>query len=302
MGGTFEMSDNSNQGRAPPHSEPGETKRSPYWILQGRFGRAIVSAQGRALVAHAHSEFHVLFKLGGEDIDLCTPTGTLSLSDNRMICFNPWESHSVQPSDRGVSLNLVLEISQEWLALLLGTKVDSIQKLFPSSSGEVTPELRAQSAQMAAIVCRGVTMTEERCSSAMSELMKAVVRSHADIGLAGRHSVAGRAIDRRIRKAVQQIRERASENPRLEEIAADVGLSRSHFFQQFKLCVGVSPQHFLDWHRVALAIDLLCSSDTTVSNISHALGFSAPSHFTRFFMQHIGLSPSDYRRFSVSIC
>ncbi len=208
----------------------------------------------------------------------------------------------MQPIESAVSLNLVLEIEQEWLASLLEVNVDSIQKLFPSSSGEMTPELRAQSAQMASIVCRGVTMTEDRCNSAISELMKNVVHCHADVSLANRHSVAGRMIDRRIRKAVQHIRARASENPRLEDIAADVGLSRSHFFQQFKLCVGVSPQHFLDWHRIALAIEMLCSSETTVSNISHTLGFSAPSHFTRFFMQHIGLSPSDYRRFSVSIC
>lgn len=296
------MSANSTEISTLPASASEDVKRAPYWILQGRFGRAIVSAQSRALVAHAHSEFHVLFKLGGEDISLGTPAGTLSLTDDQMIFFNPWESHSVLPIENGVSLNLVLEIEQEWLASLLEVSIDSIQKLFPSSSGELTPELRAQSAQMASIVCRGITMTEDRCNSAISELMKNVVRCHADIGLANRHSVAGRLIDRRIRKAVQHIRARASENPRLEDIAADVGLSRSHFFQQFKLCVGVSPQHFLDWHRIALAIELLCSSETTVSNISHTLGFSAPSHFTRFFMQHIGLSPSDYRRFSVSIC
>ena len=40
----------------------------------------------------------------------------------------------------------------------------------------------------------------------------------------------------------------------------------------------------------------LTSGQQTVADISHDLGFSAPGHFARFFRQHLGITPSDYRR------
>ena len=32
------------------------------------------------------------------------------------------------------------------------------------------------------------------------------------------------------------------------------------------------------------------------AEVSDELGFAAPSHFARFFVQHMGVPPSDYRR------
>jgi AraC-like DNA-binding protein len=88
----------------------------------------------------------------------------------------------------------------------------------------------------------------------------------------------------------------AAQNPNLDDIASSVGLSRSRFFEQFKNCVGSSPQQYLDWERMALATRMLSCPRATVAEVSDKLGFSAPSHFARFFSQHIGLPPSDFKR------
>lgn len=285
-------------------SRPGEVRacpRYPYSILQGPFGRAIVSKQTRALVSHAHAEFNVLFKLGGEDVLIRTSDETLTLSDDTLILFNPWESHAVLKNERGVSLNLVLEVRQEWLSSLLKIDVPLLQSLFLRPSGTVTPEVSMQATRVATAVTHGLMMTEDHCTEVVSDLMTAVVHNYGNLDVTQRVSAPSRMIDRRIRRAVEIIRNRASENPNLEDIAIEVGLSRSHFFQQFKLCVGVSPQHFLDWQRMALAVDKLHKTDMPIAEISHLLGFSAPSHFTRFFLQHFGLSPSDYRRSSIDL-
>jgi AraC-like DNA-binding protein len=103
-------------------------------------------------------------------------------------------------------------------------------------------------------------------------------------------------MDARVVRATRYMREKALDNPALEDIAKHVGLSRSRFFEQFKTCVGVSPQQYLDWLRMALATRMLAEPGTTVTDVSERLGFSAPSHFTRFFAQHIGLPPSDFKR------
>jgi AraC family transcriptional regulator len=47
--------------------------------------------------------------------------------------------------------------------------------------------------------------------------------------------------------------------------------------------------------RVEAAIRRLTERHQPVSDISHALGFSAPGHFSRFFRQHIGITPTEYR-------
>ncbi len=276
------------------------SNRTHYWILRGPFGTATVSVQQRALVPHAHDFFQFMFKLGGENIQVRAAGSTLALSDNSTIIFNPWESHSVLRNSRGPSLNLVLEIEQDWLASLLGADENTIQNLFPRPREELTSEIRALAARAATIICTGLTMIDTKCDEVIRELVISLAQTFSR-SPAFKDASSRRRIDSRIRKAVQQIRARASENPGLEEIAANVGLSRSHFFQQFKLCVGVSPQHFLDWQRMALAIDRLCRTDASVCDISHQLGFSAPSHFTRFFVQHIGLSPSEYRRVSIDV-
>jgi AraC-like DNA-binding protein len=41
----------------------------------------------------------------------------------------------------------------------------------------------------------------------------------------------------------------------------------------------------------------ICKNDTrkSVSEIAYEMGFKYPSHFTRFFKQHVGYSPKDYR-------
>ena len=73
-------------------------------------------------------------------------------------------------------------------------------------------------------------------------------------------------------------------------------MSRSHFFRQFKRSIGVSPQHVIDQERIAYALKALGSSSVMLSKLSAELGFSAPAHFTRFFVQHLGCTPSQFRR------
>jgi AraC-like DNA-binding protein len=43
------------------------------------------------------------------------------------------------------------------------------------------------------------------------------------------------------------------------------------------------------------AFDALAEGSESLTHIGDELGFSAQSHFTRFFKQHQGVSPSLYR-------
>lgn len=278
------------------------TGTTPFWILQGRFGRATVAARGRDLVAHAHPQFNVLIHLGGDDITMRTADASLNLTDDTVILFNPWETHDAKfKNGRGSSLNLVFEIEQDWLASLLRTEAPLIQKLFLTNCGAITSEIRNKAEQLAVVISQGLTIAEPRYSEMIGDLITLLVQTYGDFKVARNIPMTGRPADHRIRRAIHHIRAHAAANPNLDEIALEVGLSRSHFFHQFKVCVGISPQHYLDGQRMALAVRKLYTTNMPLAEVSHELSFSTPANFTRFFVQHIGFTPREYRRSFINL-
>jgi AraC family transcriptional regulator len=82
----------------------------------------------------------------------------------------------------------------------------------------------------------------------------------------------------------------------LEEMAAQAGVTPSHFCRIFKQANGVSPHQYVLRAKLNRAQELLGQSSASLSAISDALGFTSQSHFTRAFRQFTGETPSDFRR------
>ncbi|MDH2385509.1 AraC family transcriptional regulator [Bradyrhizobium sp. CER78] len=82
----------------------------------------------------------------------------------------------------------------------------------------------------------------------------------------------------------------------LADLAADCGLSASHFTRAFRQSTGLSPHQWLLRHRVEEAKHLLRDRQITLSEIALACGFGDQSHFTRVFSRLAGISPGAWRR------
>lgn len=82
----------------------------------------------------------------------------------------------------------------------------------------------------------------------------------------------------------------------IADIAAEVGLSQSHFMKYFKNTMGTSFIDYLNEYRLTMASRLLLSSDATVLNISEEVGFDNLSYFNRSFKKRFGQTPSTYRK------
>jgi AraC-like DNA-binding protein len=50
--------------------------------------------------------------------------------------------------------------------------------------------------------------------------------------------------------------------------------------------------------RMEKAVDAVLNQSATVCDISNQLGFVEPAHFTRFFRNHVGVSPREFRNVS----
>jgi AraC-like DNA-binding protein len=58
----------------------------------------------------------------------------------------------------------------------------------------------------------------------------------------------------------------------------------------------MTPHVYLNLLRMELAVKSVMHGDDSFAAVSDALGFSAPSHFTRFFRDHAGVNPSEFRQ------
>ena len=97
-------------------------------------------------------------------------------------------------------------------------------------------------------------------------------------------------------RACRLLEQRPSCEGALARVARESGLSRAHFFKLFREQVGVTPTVFANTVRLDAALDRIVLSSDPVTSISHRLGFSGQSVFTRFFTAHMGMAPRDYRR------
>ena len=82
----------------------------------------------------------------------------------------------------------------------------------------------------------------------------------------------------------------------VEELAADMSLSRVQLYRKVKAVTGSSPVELLRTARLNRAYQLLLTSDMSVSEVAYAVGFTAPSYFTKCFKEEYGMVPGDIRK------
>jgi AraC-like DNA-binding protein len=82
----------------------------------------------------------------------------------------------------------------------------------------------------------------------------------------------------------------------IEELARDVGLSRSAFADRFMHFVGQPPMHYLAQWRMQLAAGLLSSGSTSIAAIARDVGYGSEAAFSRAFKKLVGAPPAAWRR------
>lgn len=265
-------------------------------IALGSFGRATLHLTAGPLVAHAHAEFHLIFKLGGADACFKVDGEQHRLSDGCALLINPWATHAKLPQEGEPSLLLALLLEPQWLGDTLAADHPAVGLRFPQALVRMDARTAAALAALAGSLAHDAGDGPADCEAPIAELVRQVAARHVQRRSMTEVLASARPLDYRIKRAAEYIRAHVWENPSVETVAGAVGMSRSRLFDQFKACMGISPQQYLDWVRVSIATRLLAEQQASISDVAHQLGFSAQGHFTRFFVQHLGLSPSEFRR------
>lgn len=99
-----------------------------------------------------------------------------------------------------------------------------------------------------------------------------------------------------IKEAVSYIEQNFQNNISVEDIAAVCGLNRSYFGKIFHENMGKTPQEFLILYRMSKASELLKLTKLSIKDISFAVGYDNPLHFSRAFKNVYGVSPRQWRQ------
>ncbi len=80
-----------------------------------------------------------------------------------------------------------------------------------------------------------------------------------------------------------------------EELAAEAGISVSHFLHLYKEFFGTTYKQDMIAARIRLARYYLRTSDLSVDALALSCGYESGTHFMRQFKQATGMTPSQYR-------
>lgn len=83
----------------------------------------------------------------------------------------------------------------------------------------------------------------------------------------------------------------------VEELSAEMGMSRVQLYRKVKALTGISPVELIRITRLKRAEHLLQQGGKTVSEVAYEVGFSSPSYFSKCFKDYFGRLPGSKTHF-----
>jgi AraC-like DNA-binding protein len=273
----------------------------PIRLFHGEFGRVALLEMDAPLISHAHHHCHLLLKAAGPDTAFRVRGESYPLTAENAVLVNAWEEHSYLHDIRGDGNTVILALYLEpaWLATFSKSFVHSHHpRFFLNSTIKLSEEQKLSIEKVVMELWWSENITTDRLQNLLLNLTLSFVDPREVInGSIFRQPVSNLSyMDPRIRRAMQMMRESVNAPENLSSIASAVNLSRSHFFELFRRCTGLSPLLYANVLKMEFAFLALASNEVSLIDIGDDLGFAAQSHFTRFFKQHQGVVPSLYRR------
>ncbi len=265
-------------------------------IAQGVFGRVALLDMNTALVGHAHPHCHILFKASGADQVFVVGSTRVPMTEDTAVLVNAWQPHRYTPLDTNAhTIFLALYLKPAWLASLERAFMTCNRPgFFPRPGIVIGPTIRRRVRDLIEML-RAEHHDPSLISETIFTLAAEVMHGTAAMGLVRDTASQYGFSDYRIRRAIRMMH--GIDAPLgLEQIAQRAGLSRPRFNQLFRACTGVSPGIYHASLRLEFAVNDLGIARRPINLVSDALGFSAQSNFTRFFQQHVGVVPSEFRR------
>lgn len=97
-----------------------------------------------------------------------------------------------------------------------------------------------------------------------------------------------------IERTLEYINNNLSAELTLERLASEANFNTIYFHKLFKASTGKTLHEYVEDQRIKKSINLLISTDMTLTKIAYECGFSSQSYFSYAFKRRMGTSPRDY--------
>lgn len=257
---------------------------------KGRFGNYRILRLDSDLVPHAHPEAQIVFALdrGTEDI-IFVNNQPINLTYRAAVFANPMEKHSHRLCSKSGEY-LALYFQKSWLIDMFGNPEHGSSFLKNSITiSDATAEL---------IDCLVNSARENASEDEISLWVEKIALQLQD------HVVIAKPPDteKNVSHAIQKVEDAISYmadslliHRDINLVAREIGVSRPQMFKLFRLHMKSTPN--ISWNalRMDYAKQRLKEVDISIEELSAVLGFSEAANFSRFFKDHSGFNPSQFR-------
>jgi two-component system response regulator YesN len=87
---------------------------------------------------------------------------------------------------------------------------------------------------------------------------------------------------------------------KVEDVCSRLGISPGHFRDVFHMAYGVNPKLYLVQVKVDKAMELLKDGSAMVYDVAMKVGIPQRNVFKKIFKKFVGVTPSEYRKMSLS--
>ena len=101
--------------------------------------------------------------------------------------------------------------------------------------------------------------------------------------------------DRHIGRALSLLHERPTHAWTLDQLAKEVGVSRSSLAERFTNFVGTPPMQYLQKWRLQIAASRLLEGVSNIATIAAEIGYESEAAFSRAFKKTAGAPPAEWR-------
>lgn len=101
-------------------------------------------------------------------------------------------------------------------------------------------------------------------------------------------------------KALQLLQNNPAYPWTVAKLATEAGVSRAALARRFTDLVGEPPMAYLTSWRLAMAADLLCQPDMTISAVARQVGYSTAFALSAAFKRERGMSPQQHRELATA--